>query len=137
MLTFLVIFSLIIQKKKRESDSNVTDSGFKPRHNNHGSNEAYVSLSLSLSFSLFLYVSLLLPLSFSLSLPSFFCLVLFLCLPVCLCVNLLLLSYGGGTVTIHGSGFSEDVFNQFDPILGNKVKFVNKSAFHKSAVIDK
>ena len=27
----------------------------------------------------------------------------------------------GGTVTIHGTGFSEDVFNQFDPVLGNKV----------------
>ena len=29
---------------------------------------------------------------------------------------------GGGAVTIEGAGFSEDVFNQFDPVLGNKVK---------------
>ena len=29
--------------------------------------------------------------------------------------------YGGGAITIEGSGFSEDVFNQFDPVLGNKV----------------
>ena len=28
---------------------------------------------------------------------------------------------GGGAVTIEGAGFSEDVFNQFDPVLGNKV----------------
>ena len=24
-------------------------------------------------------------------------------------------------ITIEGAGFSEDVFNQFDPVLGNKV----------------
>ena len=29
---------------------------------------------------------------------------------------------GGGAVTIEGAGFSEDVFNQFDPVLGNKVQ---------------
>ena len=34
------------------------------------------------------------------------------------------IGYGGGVVTIHGDGFSEDVFNQFDPILGNKVSIV-------------
>ena len=28
---------------------------------------------------------------------------------------------GGGAITIEGAGFSEDVFNQFDPVLGNKV----------------
>lgn len=28
---------------------------------------------------------------------------------------------GGGVITIEGAGFSEDVFNQFDPVLGNKV----------------
>ena len=27
----------------------------------------------------------------------------------------------GGAITIEGVGFSEDVFNQFDPVLGNKV----------------
>ena len=32
------------------------------------------------------------------------------------------IGWRGGAVTIHGSGFSEDVFNQFDPVLGNKVK---------------
>lgn len=31
------------------------------------------------------------------------------------------IGYMGGTITIHGTGFSEDVFNQFDPVLGNKV----------------
>ena len=31
------------------------------------------------------------------------------------------IGYGGGAVTIEGAGFSEDVFNQFDPVLGNKV----------------
>ena len=47
------------------------------------------------------------------------------------------IGYGGGAVTIHGQvkiftyfqtggihfiqGFSEDVFSQFDPVLGNKV----------------
>ena len=31
------------------------------------------------------------------------------------------IGYGGGAVTINGEGFSEDVFNQFDPVLGNKV----------------
>ena len=36
------------------------------------------------------------------------------------------IGYMGGTVTIEGSGFSEDVFNQFDPVLGNKVWFVNE-----------
>ena len=35
--------------------------------------------------------------------------------------TMMMFRYGGGTITIHGSGFSEDVFNQFDPILGNKV----------------
>lgn len=28
---------------------------------------------------------------------------------------------GGGAITIEGAGFSKDVFNQFDPVLGNKV----------------
>ena len=28
----------------------------------------------------------------------------------------------GGAITIEGAGFSEDVFNQFDPVLGNKVE---------------
>ena len=32
---------------------------------------------------------------------------------------------GGGAVTIEGAGFSEDVFNQFDPVLGNKVSQLN------------
>ena len=32
------------------------------------------------------------------------------------------IGYGGGAVTIYGDGFSEDVFNQFDPVLGNKVR---------------
>ena len=32
------------------------------------------------------------------------------------------IGYGGGAVTIEGAGFSEDVFNQFDPVLGNKVR---------------
>ena len=32
------------------------------------------------------------------------------------------IGWRGGAVTIHGSGFSEDVFNQFDPVLGNKVR---------------
>ena len=32
------------------------------------------------------------------------------------------IGYGGGAITIYGEGFSEDVFNQFDPILGNKVE---------------
>ena len=32
------------------------------------------------------------------------------------------IGWRGGAVTIHGSGFSEDVFNQFDAVLGNKVK---------------
>ena len=27
----------------------------------------------------------------------------------------------GGAITIEGVGFSRDVFNQFDPVLGNKV----------------
>ena len=31
---------------------------------------------------------------------------------------------GGGVITIEGAGFSEDVFNQFDPVLGNKVLFI-------------
>ena len=31
------------------------------------------------------------------------------------------LGLGGGAVTIEGAGFSRDVFNQFDPVLGNKV----------------
>ena len=31
------------------------------------------------------------------------------------------IGWGGGAVTIEGAGFSEDVFNQFDPVLGNKV----------------
>ena len=31
------------------------------------------------------------------------------------------IGWRGGAVTIHGAGFSEDVFNQFDPVLGNKV----------------
>ena len=31
------------------------------------------------------------------------------------------IGFGGGAVTINGEGFSEDVFNQFDPVLGNKV----------------
>ena len=33
---------------------------------------------------------------------------------------------GGGAVTIEGAGFSEDVFNQFDPVLGNKVTTCNQ-----------
>ena len=37
------------------------------------------------------------------------------------------IGYGGGAVTINGEGFSEDVFNQFDPVLGNKV--INKRLF--------
>ena len=28
-------------------------------------------------------------------------------------------------MTIEGAGFSEDVFNQFDPVLGNKVSQLN------------
>merc|ERR1712223_342265 len=36
------------------------------------------------------------------------------------------IGYGGGAVTIHGQGFSEDVFSQFDPVLGNKVWFANE-----------
>ena len=36
------------------------------------------------------------------------------------------IGWQGGAVTIHGSGFSEDVFNQFDPVLGNKVWFANE-----------
>merc|ERR1712142_652491 len=36
------------------------------------------------------------------------------------------IGYGGGAVTINGEGFSEDVFNQFDPVLGNKVWFANE-----------
>ncbi|KAG7173086.1 Fibrocystin-L-like 1 [Homarus americanus] len=32
---------------------------------------------------------------------------------------------GGVTLTITGSGFSEDQFNQFDPTLGNRVILVN------------
>ena len=42
---------------------------------------------------------------------------------------------GGGAVTIEGAGFSEDVFNQFDPVLGNKVEL---KIFHteKSEVIN-
>ena len=36
-------------------------------------------------------------------------------------VNPRSIGYGGGAVTINGEGFSEDVFNQFDPVLGNKV----------------
>ena len=35
------------------------------------------------------------------------------------------IGYGGGAVTIEGAGFSEDVFNQFDPVLGNKVNNCN------------
>ena len=35
------------------------------------------------------------------------------------------IGYGGGAITIYGEGFSEDVFNQFDPILGNKVGTLN------------
>ena len=31
---------------------------------------------------------------------------------------------GGGVITIEGAGFSEDVFNQFDPVLGNKVSIL-------------
>ena len=27
-------------------------------------------------------------------------------------------------ITIEGAGFSEDVFNQFDPVLGNKVSIL-------------
>ena len=27
-------------------------------------------------------------------------------------------------ITIEGAGFSEDVFNQFDPVLGNKVVLI-------------
>ena len=40
---------------------------------------------------------------------------------------------GGGVVTIEGAGFSEDVFNQFDPVLGNKVILI-KSKIYKSGV---
>lgn len=39
------------------------------------------------------------------------------------------IGYGGGAITILGEGFSEDVFNQFDPILGNKVILIQ--AFQK------
>ena len=51
------------------------------------------------------------------------------------------IGYGGGAVTIHGQarsslffkwnsllssqGFSEDVFSQFDPVLGNKVRIID------------
>ena len=37
---------------------------------------------------------------------------------------------GGGAVTIEGAGFSEDVFNQFDPVLGNKVNTVDFLDYH-------
>ena len=40
---------------------------------------------------------------------------------------------GGGVVTIEGAGFSEDVFNQFDPVLGNKVILI-KSKIYKWGV---
>eukprot|EP00091_Calanus_sinicus_P002584 TRINITY_DN12661_c0_g1_i1.p1 TRINITY_DN12661_c0_g1~~TRINITY_DN12661_c0_g1_i1.p1 ORF type:complete len:350 (-),score=80.50 TRINITY_DN12661_c0_g1_i1:331-1380(-) len=36
------------------------------------------------------------------------------------------IGFMGGTITITGTGFSEDVFNQFDPVLGNKVWFANE-----------
>ena len=32
---------------------------------------------------------------------------------------------GGGAITIEGAGFSKDVFNQFDPVLGNKVLHIS------------
>ena len=40
------------------------------------------------------------------------------------------IGWRGGATTIHGSGFSEDVFNQFDPVLGNKVKADFDSFIH-------
>ena len=33
------------------------------------------------------------------------------------------ISNGGGVVSIYGSGFAADNFNQFEPDLGNKVDF--------------
>lgn len=43
------------------------------------------------------------------------------------------IGYGGGAVTILGEGFSEDVFNQFDPILGNKVKKAPQSILSRNS----
>jgi hypothetical protein len=34
------------------------------------------------------------------------------------------IGYGGGTITIFGSGFATDGFSQFDPIKGNKVCYL-------------
>jgi len=42
--------------------------------------------------------------------------------PIVTSVQPVNIGYGGGTITILGDGFSEDVFNQFDPVLGNKVR---------------
>ena len=46
------------------------------------------------------------------------------------------IGYMGGVVTIHGTGFSEDVFNQFDPVLGNKVRMLKDQFLFVSFCFD-